>query len=642
MKTIRQIYFYLTALISLEVVVWGVIRLARTLANPSLALDPIELAGALALLVVGVPIFWFHWGTAQRQAGKEEEERFSLVRALFLYSALLVTFIPLVQNSLALINRLLLEAFQQPASRAVFGGDQIWSDNVIAVFVNALIGSYIFTAARKDWSLGPANDHLRNIRRAARYIFLVYGLALTVGGIHEIIRYLLGAANTVGETPLGWLANGLALLVIGTPLWFLVRRIIQKSLQEPVERRAALRQVVLFLLSLVSAVSTLVSVGFILYILLTLVLGERRGWAALLAELAQPAGFAVPLAGLWAYYGRAFRQTFSLEAISGRSRTFRKLYHYLLAGLGTAAVVGGLQTLLSVLIDLGLRNAFLGGPAVRNRLSASLAGLAVGLPTWLVPWGRLNADIQRKDVSGDRAERSLIRKAYLYLMLFAGIIGGMVSGGRTAFILFKALLGEPVPDLGAEALTQFSLLLIFSGLFAYHLVVHRRDLRREERALAALHAEYPVLILDREGGDLAPRLTAVLQREAPSLPVSVHTPGKDLPTRAQVEAKAVVLPGSMIVEPTPEVHAFLEGYGGQRLVVPTEAEGWHWVYGSGRPQSSLAGRTARLVRELAEGEDLSAESDRSPFQTVLMVFGVLFSLQLLFSLAALLISTIFD
>jgi len=85
--------------VSLEIVVWGVIRLARTLANPSLALDAIELAGALALLVVGVPIFWFHWRMAQRQAGQEEEERFSLVRALFLYSALLVTFIPLVQNS---------------------------------------------------------------------------------------------------------------------------------------------------------------------------------------------------------------------------------------------------------------------------------------------------------------------------------------------------------------------------------------------------------------------------------------------------------------------------------------------------------------------------------------------------------------
>ncbi len=641
MKTIRQIYIYLTALVSLEVVVWGVIRLARTLANPSLALDAIELAGALALLVVGVPIFWFHWRMAQRQAGQEEEERFSLVRALFLYSALLVTFIPLVQNSLALINRLLLEVFQQPASRAVFGGEQIWSDNAIAVFVNALIGTYIFTAAWKDWSLGPANDHLRNIRRAARHIFLVYGLALTVGGVHEIIRYLLGAANTVGETPLGWLANGLALLVIGVPLWLIVRGIIQRSLEEHTEQTAALRQVVLFLLSLVSAVGTLVSAGFILHILLTLVLGERRGWTALLAELAQPAGFAVPLAGIWTYYGRAFRQTFSMEAIFGRSRTFRKLYNYLLAGLGIAAVVIGLQTLLTVLIDLGLRSAFLGGPAVRNRLSGSLAGLAVGLPTWLIPWGRLDADIKRKDASGDRAERSLIRKAYLYLMLFAGIIGGMVSGGRTAFILFKGLLGEPVPDLAVEALAQFSLLLIFSGLFAYHLVIHRRDLRREEQALAALHARYPVLILDHDEGDFATWLTEALQREAPTLPVTLQVPGEALPPADETEARAVILSARLAVDPTPALRKFLEGFSGQRLVVPVESGDWHWVYGSGRPSASLASRTARLVRELAEGEGLPAGPENSPLRTVLMVFGVLFSLQLLFSLVAFLISTIF-
>jgi hypothetical protein len=44
-------------------------------------------------------------------------------------------------------------------------------------------------------------------------------------------------------------------------------------------------------------------------------------------------------------------------------------------------------------------------------------------------------------------------------------------------------------------------------------------------------------------------------------------------------------------------------------------------------------RTARLVRELAEGEELSTGSDRSAFQTALMVFGVLFSLELLFMLA---------
>jgi hypothetical protein len=389
-------------------------------------------------------------------------------------------------------------------------------------------------------------------------------------------------------------------------------------------------------------VGTLISAGFILSTLLTVLLGERMGWAALLAELAQPAGFAVPLAGLWAYHGRVFRETFTLEDIAGRSRTFRKLYNYLLAGLGTAAVVVGLQTLLTVLIDLGLRSAFLGGPAVRNRLSASLAGLAVGLPTWLIPWSRVNADISQEGISGDQAERSLIRKAYLYLILFAGIIGGMVSGGRTAFILFKALLGEPVPDLAAEALTRFSLLVIFSGLFAYHLVVHGRDLRREERALAALHARYPVLILAHDQGDFAARLTEALQREAPSLPVTVPGPGEKLPPADGTEARAVILSASQAVDPTPELRAFLGDFSGKRLVVPTGAEGWHWVYGSGRPPASLASRTARLVRELAEGEELSTGSDRSAFQTVLTVFGVLFSLELLIMLAGFLITAIFD
>jgi len=641
MKTIRQIYTYLTTLVSLEVVAWGMIRLARTLANPKLALDTRQLAGALALIVVGVPIFWFHWQMAQRQTKKEDDERFSLVRALFLYSALLATFLPLLHNALSLINRILLRAFHQPVSQAVFGGQQIWSDNAIAVFMNALIGSYIFMTARKDWSKHPPNDHLANIRRAYRYVYLLYSLALMVGGLHEILFYLLSFPDTVGGTPLQWLANGLALLGIGTPLWILCQNIIQRSLQQGSKRTALLRQIVLFFLSLIGAAGTLVSLGFVLHLILNIVLGESQTWGAFMAELGQPLGFAVPLGGIWAYYGRAFRHTLTMKEIPKRGDIFQKLYRYLLAGSGVTAVIIGLRMLLNVLIDMGMRSAVLWGPTLRNRLSASLASLAVGLPLWLLLWRRINMEIRQKGAGGDRAQRSLIRKAYLYIMLFAGIIGVMISGGRTAFVLFKALLGLSVPDLVPEVLSHISLFLIFSGLLAYHLVMHRRDIHQAQRFLSDLHAQFPVLILTQEEGAFASQVSSAVQRETPSLPVSVHTVQKDLPAEAKAEAKAVILPGRLAVEPSPELRAWLKDYPGHRLVVPTDATHWHWVSGGGRPLSSLAKHTARLVRDMAEGEENPTVPDRSPLQTVLSILGILFSLQILFSILALLASALF-
>ena len=641
MKTIRQIYTYLTALVSLEVVAWGTIRLARTLANPQLALDARQLAGGLALIVVGVPIFGFHWHMAQRQAGQEEDERFSLVRALFLYSALLATFLPLLHNTLSLLNRLLLRAFQQPVSQAVFGGQQIWSDNAIAVLMNALIGSYIFMTARKDWSKHPTNDHLANIRRAYRYVFLLYSLALLVGGMHELLLYLLSFPNTVGGTPLQWLVNGLALLGLGTPLWILWEHIIQRSLQQDPERSALLRQIVLFFLSLIGAAGTLVSLGFVLHLILKVLLGESQTWGAFLADLGQPLGFAVPLGGIWTYYGRAFRRTFTIKDISRRGDIFRKLYRYLLAGSGITAVIIGLRMLFNVLIDMGVRSAVLWGPSLRNRLSASFASLAVSLPLWLRPWRWVNAAIRGKGASGDRAQRSLIRKAYLYLMLFAGIIGVMISGGRAAFVLFKQLLGLSVPDLVPEVFSQLSLFLIFSGLFAYHLVIHRRDIRQAQRFLSDLHAQFPVLILTQEEGPFASRLTSAIQRETPSLPVSVHAVEKDLPAEARSEIKAVILPGSLAVDTPPVLRDWLKDYPGQRLVVPADAPNWHWVSGGGRRLSSLAKHTAKLVRDMAEGEENPTVPERSPLQTVLSILGILFSLQILFSILALLASALF-
>jgi uncharacterized membrane protein YuzA (DUF378 family) len=108
MKTVRRLYFYAVALISLEVVLWGLIGLLRTIVDKAALGTGSALAQALALVVVGVPIFLVHWLWAQRASAKDEEEQTASLRALFLYAALIGTLIPVVQNLLALINRLLL------------------------------------------------------------------------------------------------------------------------------------------------------------------------------------------------------------------------------------------------------------------------------------------------------------------------------------------------------------------------------------------------------------------------------------------------------------------------------------------------------------------------------------------------------
>ncbi|HIE24475.1 MAG TPA: hypothetical protein EYP74_00580, partial [Anaerolineales bacterium] len=151
MKTSRDIYFYAVALISMEVVLWGMIGLTRSVFSDSVGGGVVQLAQALALIFVGVPVFGIHWWAAERSAKKDSAERESAVRAFFLYAMLLGLLIPLTQNGLAFLNRLMLDIFNIPSSRAIIGGYQSLGDNLIAVLMSGFVAAYFLHILKRDW-----------------------------------------------------------------------------------------------------------------------------------------------------------------------------------------------------------------------------------------------------------------------------------------------------------------------------------------------------------------------------------------------------------------------------------------------------------------------------------------------------------
>src|SRR5512138_3654017 len=110
MKSIRRLYFYLVALISIEVVLWGLVGLLRSLIDQTIAGGADALARALALILVGMPIFLIHWLWAQRVSARDEEERTATLRAIFFYAVLLGTLIPVAQNLLSFLDRALVQS----------------------------------------------------------------------------------------------------------------------------------------------------------------------------------------------------------------------------------------------------------------------------------------------------------------------------------------------------------------------------------------------------------------------------------------------------------------------------------------------------------------------------------------------------
>ena len=521
MKTVRRLYFYAVALISLEVVLWGLIGLLRTIVqNLSIGAGD-ALARALALVLVGVPIFLIHWLWAQNAATRDVEEKHASLRAVFLYAALLGTLVPVVQNLLALINRLFLGAAQIAPDRALLGGGQTSGDNLIAILMNLLVAAYFWNVLQKEWRTLADPENYAEVRRLYRYIWLLYSLLMTVFGAQQLLRFVFYVpTNVVGIIQQAVLVNGLALLVVGVPIWLYSWRTCQNALSDPAERASALRLVVLYLLALGGVIAVLAAAGNLLFQVLDQVMGASLPWAEFIKNTGGPISLGVPLGAVWAYYGTWLNRHIEASAEGARREALKRPYQYILSLIGLAASFVGVTLLIRVLIDMGLGRQFVGDQFMRQRTAAAIATILVGLPLWLRTWLPAERQARAETETGALVRGSVVRRGYLYLILFASVIGGMAAAVSLVFRLLSALLtGDNSGDFWNVVLNSLQLLALFAVVLVYHLGALRRDGASKAEAPAA--EAYPVLVIDPGRGDFAEQARAALNRQAGRVRVAV-------------------------------------------------------------------------------------------------------------------------
>jgi hypothetical protein len=458
---------------------------------------------------------------------------------------------------------------------------------------------------------------------------------MVVGGVQQVLLYLLNLAEPIGRVAGASLANGLTLLIGGTPLWVYTWRNIQQSLSDKEESQSILRLIILYALSLIGVGGVLIPSGFILDVILRLALGEATTFTQFVTEISDPLSAAIPFGGVWAYYGRTLTREVTALPDTTRRASLRRLYYYILALIGLTTTFLGLNALLSFIIDTLLQTTSWTG-ALRSRLTAALASLIVGLPLWFTTWRKVVIESSKEGEIGDHARRSIVRKVYLYLVLFAGVIGIMGTAGSLIYQLLNKFLGNPLGDFQRSSWILLELLVLFVGLLLYHWATLRADGRLAELSLAARHAEYPVLVLVYEAGEFSEEILKFLKRELPTLPVAVHQIGNGIPDETLSKAKAVILPGDISTSPPEAIRLWLQGFTGTRLILPTETKGWLWTFGSGRSLPNLAHQTAKMVRHLAEGEALPKIRESSPWTVFLYILAGIIGIPLLFGLFSLL------
>jgi hypothetical protein len=620
MKTVRRLYFYAVAFISLEVVLWGLIGLLRSIVGETVGAGAEALAQALALILVGVPIFLVHWLWAQRSAEREDEEKTAALRAIFLYGVLLGTLVPLVQNLLAILNRALILAMHLDTYRALLGGSQTLADNAIAILMNGVVAIYFWTILRGEWPGLPDPENFADVRRLYRYLWVLYSLLMVVFGAQQLLRFLFYVpTDMLGELSRETVANGIVLLLVGTPLWVYTWRIAQDALGDPGEARSNLRLAVLYLLALGGVIAVLSAGGTALDVLLRRLLGEVLPLNDFVRQIGAPVSIGVPLGMVWAYFGYWLERHIESAADPVRQAGMRRVYHYILSALGLGAAFIGLAMLLSFTIDALTRPEVVWGGAFRPTLAAALATLSVGLPVWLAAWRPIQVRALDPSGLGDHARQSIIRKAYLYLALFVGVIGGMSTAVGLVFNLIKAVLtGGVEGNFLANVLNLAQLLCLFAVLFVYHLSVLRTDATFTAGELAAKQGSYRVLVLD-SGNGFGASIKSALARYAPGVPVTLQTGAGKPKGRFQ----ALVLPGSLAIGASEWIAAF----NGSRVVVPDEGADLIWAGGISKQAVSQAAQT---IRQLAEGQQIRQQTPASSaWMVVVYVAAALFGLELL-------------
>ena len=630
MKSIRRLYFYLVAFISIEVVLWGLVGLLRSIVDRSISGGEDALAQALALILVGLPFFLFHWLWAQRAAAREEEEQNASLRAVFLYGILLATLIPVAQNLLSLIDRTFVELAGLGIGRAFRSfSRQTAADNLIAILMNGIVALYFWNVLKLDWLKLTDQENYSDVRRLYRYLWMLYGLLLTVFGAQQILRFLFYVPNgLLGHLGREVAINGIALLVVGTPIWVYSWYIIQKSLSDPSEMGSTLRLVVLYLLSLGGVITVITAAWMVIDTILNVLLGRALSPGEVIQKIGGPVSIAIPLGLVWAYYGYWLNRHIQAAGDRVRQASLKRLYNYILAFIGLVVTFVGMATLVSFLIDMLTGFGIVFSDAMRNSLSSSLSSLIVGLPLWVVMWRPMQAEATSQGELGDHARRSLVRKAYLYLALFASVIGGMATAVGLVYNLLRALLAADTgSDFANNILNLLQLLFLFSVVFLYHLSVLRADGTSTADSLAEKQKGYPILIVDSGDGFVDSIKTALL-KFAPNAPITVTSPS----SKPEGNFSALVLSGSLAAGDAP---AWIRSFNGDRIVVRDDTKALLWA--------DDTVQAAQVIQMRAEGQELQRrKTSRSPWIIVVYVFAALFGFLLLMMLVSIGISLVMN
>jgi len=514
LASVRRLYLYLVAFVSLAAGLAGMSSLVESLARLWLGSTGggifggagfgRSVASSAGLLLVAAPIFLVHWGLAQGHH-TEIEERASLLRKLFLYAASALSLASFLVYAYLLIEGIAQLAFGFPPARSALLPSQWLAWSLLALANGALV-AYWYHVLQAEGDYAAEATPGRIIRQLFMLVAGLVGLVLLLWGVASALQILLRLLvdRTTATAGLDWWPNALgsamAQMLVGAWLAFANRAQWHAVVTlRPAEGQAALRRLYLYAAVVIGAVATLTPAALVLRELLLMVFGAAGGaLPALLNKLIQPLSFVPVGLVIWLWHWNVLRHEAKAFGESHQGATVRRIYYYLMAGIGLALTWVGSVELLHAVIDALLTTSNGFGDVWHEPLANGLSLLVVGTPIWALHWRAVQHRASLDNEAGDAERSALPRKIYLYAVALVGALILLFQLAQVVYRLLLMVMGDPTAAVfSAETANQLADCAVAALFWAVHVLAIRRDTQMDKARPTVLAVATPQTVEER-------------------------------------------------------------------------------------------------------------------------------------------------
>ena len=509
--TVRRLYFYLVSFVALMMTINGLVLLVAGVLEALFGATVISssndsmLAWGIALILVGTPLWAFHWRLVIRQAREFPIESRSIIRKVYLYGVMVI--------GASFVIGLGIQSL-----RVVFGDEGFRGYPWAAVLVWAIVWTYHLRVETQE---GQPTPETRAVRRLYLYSLSAVTLAIFAVGLGQVLHAVLReayenlvSANTLSRPGIRLSDGSISALLVGGGVWtghwlYMARE----------DYDSTLRQIYIFGYTILGGVVTgLIAMGIVIYGILEWNIGMPSARNASSHFDFFPAAVASLLVAATILVYHWIVSNRELQASERTPLGGRRSVPYALTAIGLVTTASAMIAVTTAIIDVVSHSGqamIAGADLWRNQMALALTATLFGIPMWAYYWTSVQRRVSRED---GVARTHLARRAFIFAVLAAGMLAFLASISEVLFVVINGILEGDLSDVLEDARLSLSVIVPVAIFVPYHWMVYRADREAASTLEEKDHASRKaVTVLVEPGANVQGNLEAVLHYDVKGL-----------------------------------------------------------------------------------------------------------------------------